>query len=225
MCESTGCTLLGSSPSWKWPMRPISASGSALAPPARSTTMPSTMSSAEASACSSVPAICEDLLAQVARRLVHGLAADRHRPRAEGAAAVGRGVGVAGDHPHAAPSARRAPLAAIWPMTVSVPWPCSVTPTAQMHAAVGLELDDAGILQRDRRAADAVVAVRPRRRALDEGGDADAAVDALLAQPRLLCAQLRIAHALDERVDAALVRHVLELDAAAPWSRDSHRRA
>ena len=76
-------------------------------------------------------------------------------------------------------------------------------------AAVGLELDDAGVLQGDRRAAGAVVAARPGRRALDEGGDADAAMDALLAQLRLLLAQRRVVHALDQRVEAALVRHVL----------------
>ena len=31
-------------------------------------------------------------------------------------------------------------VAAIWPMTVSVPWPCSVTPTAQMTPPLGSSL-------------------------------------------------------------------------------------
>ena len=39
-------------------------------------------------------------------------------------------------------------------------------------------------------------------------------MDALLAQRRLLAPQLRVAHALDQDVDAALVRHVLDRDAA-----------
>ena len=30
--------------------------------------------------------------------------------------------------------------AAIWPMTVSTPWPCSVTPTAQMMPPLGSSL-------------------------------------------------------------------------------------
>src|SRR6185436_9362428 len=81
-------------------------------------------------------------------------------------------------------------------------------------AAVGLELDDAGVLQRDRRAAGAVVALGSGRGALDEAGDADAAVDALAAQAYLLLAQLGVVHALDQDIEAALVRQVFELDAA-----------
>src|SRR5581483_7146822 len=82
------------------------------------------------------------------------------------------------------------------------------------HAAVGLEPDRAGVLQRDRRAAHAVVAVRARRAALDEAGDTDPAMDALPPEPRLLPAQLVVVHALDQDVEAALMREVLELDAA-----------
>ena len=77
--------------------------------------------------------------AQIAGGLVDGLAADGGRARTVGAAAVGHRVGVAGDHTHASigtPSA----VAAIWPMMVSVPWPCSVTPTAQMTPPLGSSL-------------------------------------------------------------------------------------
>src|SRR5262249_37676887 len=66
----------------------------------------------------------------------------------------------------------------------------------------------------DRRAAHAVVAVRSGRRAFYEAGDTDAAVDALRAQARLFGTQLWVAHTLDQHIDAALMRQVLELDAA-----------
>ena len=130
----------------------------------------------------------EDLLAQVARRLVDRLAADRHRARAVGAAAVGNGVGIAGDHAHALhrhAERRGRDLAHHGIGALAL---LGHADRAD-DAAVGLEPDDAGVLQRDRRAADAVVAVRARARALDEAGDADAAVDARLAQPRLLAAR------------------------------------
>jgi hypothetical protein len=53
----------------------------------------------------------------------------------------------------------------------------------------------------------------PRRRALDEAGNADAAVNASFPQPRLLGAQLRVAHALHQHVKAARVRQTLQRDA------------
>ena len=152
--------------------------------------------------------------AQVAGRLVDRLAADGHRARAEGAAAVGHGVGVAGDHAHARhrhAQRRGGDLAHDGVGALALLGDADRAD----DAAVGLELDDAGVLQRDRRAADAVVAVRARRGALDEAGDADAAVDALARAARACSARSSgIAHALDQDVDAALVRQVLELDAA-----------
>ncbi len=155
----------------------------------------------------------QDLGAQVARGEIDGLAADGGAARAVGAAAIGHGVGVAGEHAHAFhghAERRGGDLAHDGVGALALLGDADRAD----DAAVGLELDDAGVLQRDRRAADAVVALRPRRGALDEGGDADAAMDALLAQPRLLGAQPGVVHALHQRLDAALVRHVLDLDAA-----------
>src|SRR5437660_1605565 len=58
----------------------------------------------------------------------------------------------------------------------------------------------------------AVIAVRPGRGAFDEGRDAHAAVNALPAQLRLFAPQLGVIHALDQRLQTFLVRHVLYFD-------------
>ena len=95
--------------------------------------------------------------AQVARRLIDRLAADRRRARAIGAAAVGHGVGVAGDHAHALHGHAQRRGGDLAHDGVGALALLGDADRAD-DAAVGLELDDAGVLQRDRRAADAVVA-------------------------------------------------------------------
>ena len=155
--------------------------------------------------------------AQLVRGLEHRFAPNRGRARGIGAAAVGRRIGIARDHPHLLHRHAEHAGGDLAHDRVDA-LPLLGHAHGADDAAAGLELDRAGILRGDRRAAGAVISARPGRRSLDEGRDPDAAMDSLLAQLRLLLAQRRIIHALDQLVEAALMRHVRDLD---PGRRDA----
>src|SRR5205807_3835154 len=74
------------------------------------------------------------------------------------------------------------------------------------------------ILRGDARAADAIEG-GGRIGHLDEARKADAAINAPLAQLRLLGTQRLVAHHLDELVERGVVRELFELDAGWPGAR------
>ena len=160
----------------------------------------------------------QDFLAQVACCLIHGLAADGGGARGVGAAAERRGVGVTREHPHTVDGNAQRSGSDLAHNGVDALALIGDADRAD-DSTVRLQPDDARILQGDRRAAGAIVAERAGGCALDEGCDADAAVDALLTQALLLLAQAGVVHAIYERVEAALVREILELDAAGAGCR------
>ena len=150
------------------------------------------------------------------RGLEHGFTTDRGRARGVGAAAVGRCIGITRDHPHllhrhAEHAGRDLPHHGIDAL------PLLRHAHGADDAAARLELDRAGVLRSNRGAAGAVISARPRGRSLDEGGNADPAMNAVSTQPRLLVAQRGIVHPLHQRLETALVRHVHDLD---PGRRD-----
>ena len=129
----------------------------------------------------------EDVFAQHEPGLQHRLAADAGAARGPGAAAVGRGVGVTGDHAHAVDAdtdrigrdLREDGLGAL-----------ALLAHAGHHRdhAAGLEPDRGAILRGDARAAHAIEGGAGVGQ-LDQRGDADAAVHALGTQRGLLGAQ------------------------------------
>ena len=135
----------------------------------------------------SSPATVRMFSRSVLAGLQRRLAADAGAARGPGAAAVRRVVGVAGDDAHALDrhAERSATICAV---IASAPWPCSVTLDWQMTAPVASSRTVDAVLRGDARAADAVEG-GARIGDLDEAGDADAAMDAALAQARLLAAQ------------------------------------
>ena len=93
-----------------------------------------------------------------------------------------------------------------------------------MHRDIALrvELHRRAVLRGDLRAADAV---ERRRRIghLDERRKADAAIDALLAQPLLLGAQAGVVHQRVDMRERLVMRELLELDAGRRPTPDRHR--
>ena len=86
------------------------------------------------------------------------------------------------------------------------------------HRAVGIDAHGAAVLRRDARAADAVHEGAGVGE-LDEARKADAAMDALGAQPLLLGAQGRVVDHVQQLVERGLVRQALELHAGGRRAR------
>ena len=86
------------------------------------------------------------------------------------------------------------------------------------HGAGRIEPQGGAVLRGDARAADAVERGR-RVGHLDERGQADAAVDAARAQPRLLGAQAGVIHHPQDLVERGVVRELLEPDAGGAGRR------
>src|SRR6516164_5100791 len=123
--------------------------------------------------------------AQLVRGLKYRLAADRGRARGIGTAAIGRRIGVPGDHAHlldrhAEHAGRDLAHDGVHALAL-----LGDADRAD-DAAARLELDGAGVLRGNRGTPHAIIAFGAWRRSLDEGRDPDAAMDALLAQSRLL---------------------------------------
>ena len=100
-------------------------------------------------------------------------------------------------------------VAATCAITASAPWPCSVTPVCHADMALRVELHGGAVLRGDAGAADAVEGGR-RIGHLDEARKADAAIDALRAQPLLLGAQAGVVHQRVEMGERLVVRQLLE---------------
>ncbi len=150
----------------------------------------------------------EDVLLQREPGQQHRLAADPGRARGPGAAAVGHLVGVAGEHFHAAHLDADGGRRDLRHNGVGALTLLGDAGRGD-DRAVGVQLDRAAVLRRDPRAADAVEH-RARVGDLDERRQADAAVDAFLAQLRLLPAQLVVLHQAEQFCEALLVRERFE---------------
>ena len=153
----------------------------------------------------------EDFFTERPRRLIGGFATDGGGARCVGAAAIGRGVCVAFDHPNAVDGnaqRRGGDLAhdGIHTLALIGDADRADDPTG------GFELDGAGVLRRDGRAAGAVIAVRPGGGALDEGGDADTALNAFFTERSLFFAERGVTHSLFQGLEAGLMRQILHLD-------------
>ena len=100
-------------------------------------------------------------------------------------------------------------LPTIWAVSDSEPCPCSVMLVWQITEPGGVEPHRDAVLRRDLRAADAV-----KRRAwigdLDKTGDADAAMNVLLAQRRLFGAQRVVVHHRHQLVQRGMMRQQFE---------------
>ena len=152
----------------------------------------------------------EHVLAQRLAGLQRRLAADAGGARRPGAAAVGRVVGVAGDDANALDrhaeggrdDLRGDRLGAL-----------ALLGDARLadDRAGGVEPHRHPVLRGDARAADAVEG-GARVGHLDEAGEADAAMNALVAQARLLGAQRRVIHHAEELVERGVMRQGLELE-------------
>ena len=150
------------------------------------------------------------------------LAADAGAARSPGAAAIGRLVGVAEDDAHlfhghtehAADDLRRERLRAL---------PLFGDAGLADHRALRIEPYRDAILRGDFGAAHAIER-RARIGDLDEARNADAAVDVLLAQARLLGAQCVVVHHLEQLVQRLMMRQKLKTQAPRPTRTDRHRR-
>ena len=146
----------------------------------------------------------ENFFTQRPRRLIGSLATDGGGARRVGTAAIGRGICVAFDHPNGVDGnakRRGGDLAHDRIHTLALVGDAD-------HAnepARGFELDGAGVLRRDGCAAGAVIAVRPRRGALDEGGDANTALDAFFTERSLFFAERGVVHAFFQGFKAGLM--------------------
>ena len=159
----------------------------------------------------------QDVLAQHAAGLQHGLAADARAAAGPGAAAVGRGVGVAGDHAHAGQvHAHRVG----GDLAEDALGPLALLADAAHHRQrpAGLQAQRGAVLAGDARPADAVEGGAGVGQ-LDQRGHADAAVHARLAQRGLLGAQRVVVHQAPGLAQAGLVRQHLELDARGAGGR------
>ena len=153
----------------------------------------------------------EDVLAQDLCGLQRRLAADAGAARGPGAAAIGRVVGIAEDDAHAlhrnaehaADDLRGQRFRAL---------PLLGDAGLADHRAGGIHPHRDAILRRNFRAADAVKR-RTRIGDLDETGDADAAMDVLLAQRRLFGAQRVVVHHRHQLVQRGVVRQQFEAQA------------
>ena len=134
----------------------------------------------------------QDALLQRKARLKRGLAADARPARGPGSPAIGGRLGVARHHLH--PRDRHADgLGDDLRQHRLGPLPLLGDARHGNDAAVGIHAHGAAVLRRDARTADAVHE-RARIGQLDEAGDADAAMDALLSQRCLLGPQAVIVH-------------------------------
>ena len=170
-------------------MRASSSSGRRSVPFALSTTMPLRMSSASGLACRIAAGDGEHVAAQRLAGLPGRFAADAGRARGPGAAAIGRVVGVAGDHAHLVDGDAERGGDALRDHGFGA---LALLGDAGRHddRALRVELHGGAVLRGDAGAADAVEG-GGRIGHLDEAGKADAAIDALLAQLLLLGAQAR----------------------------------
>ena len=142
--------------------------------------------------CSMAPATLERGLLDGHAGLQRGLAADAGAAAGPGAAAVGRGQRVAGDDAHLLDRHAHAlghDLADDGFRALALLGDAG----GGHHRAVGIDAHGAAVLRRDARAADAVHEGAGVGQ-LDEAGKADAAMDALGAQPLLLGAQGGVVH-------------------------------
>src|SRR6185503_19596204 len=151
----------------------------------------------------------QHVLAQRLAGLPGRFAADAGRARRPGAAAVGRVVGVAHDDAHAIHRHAEARRDALRDHRFRALALLADAGVAEDRAG-GVEPHRRAILRRDARAADAVER-RARVGYLDEARKADAAVDALLAELRLLGAEPGVVHHRVEMRHRLVVRQRLEL--------------
>ena len=153
----------------------------------------------------------EHVVAQRLAGLPRRLAADAGGARRPGAAAVRRVVGIASDdaHPlnrHAerrGDDLRKNGLGAL---------PLFGDAGLADHGAGSIELQRRAVLRGDARAADAVEG-RRRIGHFDEGGKADAAMNAARAQLRLLGAQRLVIHHLENLIERRMMRQAFEFQA------------
>ena len=172
------------------------------------------MSSVSGLACRMRARDRQHVAAQRLAGLPGGFAADAGGARGPGAAAIGRVVGVAHDDAHALDRHAEAGGDALRDHGLGALALLGDAGVAEDRAG-GVEPHGRAVLRRDARAADAVEG-RARVGHLDEARKADAAIDALLAQPRLLGAQPGVVHHRVEMRQRRMMRQRLELDAGRP---------
>ena len=203
-------------------MRATSSRPMRSVPVSWSTTMPLRMSSVSGLACRIEPATASTFCAQRLAGLPGGFAADAGRARGPGAAAVGRVVGVADDDAHALDRHAERRRDALRDHGFGALALLGDAGVAEDRAG-RVEPHGGAVLRRDAGAADAVER-GARIGHLDERREADAAIDALLAQALLLGAQPGVVHHRVEMRQRRVMRQLLELDAGRALRRDARRR-